>query len=321
ALFLQSSLLMAQTVKNDDYGKVIGQLIDPETGKPVNEVFYVCIFNWNYRESDYYRRKSCEYQTDKNGTVTFNFHPGHYGILFGPDSLNSKYAPTPHPFRKSLPEEYREQVSCSIIIERGKITRFVKKAILGGTIKVNLVDLEGNPVDFSTAFAGQKIDFRGEFNNRRINPAPNFRLKSGQLIQHRFFPDSAWELGLRLNGTGFGDIEIKDIVVRAGQVTEVNVPIDIADNTGVEGTIIDAQGHAAKNADMSFFPKDESQKGYYKCYTDANGHYRLIGIPEGFYRLKVFDGYEFYLYEQNVIIEMKWGILLSKDITLPPSTR
>ncbi|MCP4156703.1 MAG: carboxypeptidase regulatory-like domain-containing protein, partial [bacterium] len=277
ALFLQSSLLMAQTVKNDDYGKVIGQLIDPETGKPVNEVFRVCIFDWNYREPGYDSRKSCDYRTDRNGNITFEFSPGHYGLLFWPVSLDSKYAPSPHPFKESLPEEYRQQTSCSIIVERGKITRFVKKAIIGGSIKVNMVDLEGNPVNFSTAFAGQKIDFWGAFNNKRVNPGPSFRLKSGQLIQHRLFPDSTWELELRLNGTGYGEIEIKDIVVRAGQVTEVNVPIDIDDKTGVEGTIVDAQGNPAKNARIYFYPKDKSKTGSYKCFSDANGHYRITG--------------------------------------------
>ncbi|MCP4154137.1 MAG: carboxypeptidase regulatory-like domain-containing protein, partial [bacterium] len=174
---------------------------------------------------------------------------------------------------------------------------------------------------FSTAFAGQKIDFWGAFNNKRVNPGPNFRLKSGQLIQHRLFPDSTWELELRLNGTGYGKIEIKDIVVKAGQVTEVNVPIDIDDKTGVEGTIVDAQGNPAKYVEICFFHKDKTKKGSYECFADANGYFRITGIPEGFYKINVYDDGKVYYYKKNLIIEINRHILLHKDIALYPSKR
>jgi hypothetical protein len=255
-------------LNRDSFGKVIGQIIDPETGKPVNEKFRVCLFNWNNREGDYERYKDCRFFTDENGYITFDAPPATYGLLFYPQEPDSKYSSTPHPFYEKMPEEYKEMFSCVIKVETGKITRFVRKAIIGGALKVTLVDLAGNPVDPAVAFPGRSITIKGEFKNYNLvpgSPSFYFRLKNGKFSQKGFFPDTSWELELEFFRIGYGVFKKKDIVIEANKVMEINVAIDPNDITGVEGKIVDELGNPQKKVRISFYQKDESIEGDFDC--------------------------------------------------------
>ena len=145
------------SINRDTFGKVIGQIIDPETGKPVNEKFRVCIFNWYRAEIDYDLRKDCSFYSDDKGHINLDLPPATYGFLFNPQKQDTKYAVMYHPFYYKMPQAYKEMFSCKIKVETGQITRFVKKAIIGGALKVTLVDLAGNPVDPAIAFPGRSV--------------------------------------------------------------------------------------------------------------------------------------------------------------------
>jgi hypothetical protein len=312
-------------LNRDNFGKVVGQIIDPETGKPVNEKFRVCLFNWNYREGDYERYKDCRFYTDKNGYITFDAPPATYGLLFYPQEPNSKYSSTSHPFYEKMPEEYKEMFSCVIEVETGKITRFVRKAIIGGGLKVTLVDLAGNPVDPVVAFPGRSVSTQGEIVNYNLvpgSPSLSLKLENGKFFKKGLFPDTSWELDLKFFGIGYGVFRKKDIVIKANEVTEINITIDPNDITGIEGKIIDELGNPQKKVRISFFQKDESIEGSFRCLTDSNGHFIMTGMPEGFYEVGIFDGHEYYFLFQNIItIEIKKNILLKRDFTIPTSEK
>ncbi|UCH96808.1 MAG: carboxypeptidase regulatory-like domain-containing protein [Candidatus Aminicenantes bacterium] len=309
-------------LNRDSFGKVIGQIIDPETGKPVNERFLVCIFNWHYREGDYERYKDCNFKTDEKGWITLNLPPATYGLLFYPQNPDSKYSGTYHPFYYKMPEEYKEIFSCVIKVETGQITRFVRKAIIGGALKVTLVDLAGNPVDPAVAFPGRSVATEGGIDNYNLSPGSaslSLTLENGKFFRKNLFPDTSWEMDLRFYGIGYGVFRKKDIVIKANEVTEINITIDPNDITGVEGKIIDELGIPQKKVRISFFPKDESIEGDFDYYTDSTGHYIMTGMPEGFYEVEIFDGHEYYFTFQNIIIEIKKNILLKRDFTIPTS--
>ncbi len=309
-------------LNRDNFGKVIGQIIDPETNKPVNEKFRVCIYNWYYREDDYERRKDCDFLTDEKGRITMDLPPATFGLLFYPEDMESKYSGTYHPFYEKMPAEYKDMFSCVIKVETGKITRFVRKAIIGGALKVTLVDLTGNPVDPAVAFPGRSISIWGGIDNYILSPGSaslDLTLENGKFFRRGLFPDSSWELDLRFFGIGYGVFEKKDIVIKANEVTEINVPIDPNDITGVEGNIVDELGNPQKKVRINFYQKDESIEGSFRCFTDSNGHFMMTGMPEGFYKVVVFDGHEFHLSFQNIIIEIKKNILLKKNFTIPTS--
>jgi hypothetical protein len=311
-----------ETGNKDNYGKVIGQIIDPETEKPVNEEFGVCFFNWNYKEYNYRYKKDCTFSTDEKGYIATDVPPGTYGLLFYSKEANSKYSDFFHPFYEKMPEKYKEMFSCPIKVEKGKITKFVKKAIVGGTIKITLVDLTGNPVDPDVAFPGRLINIDGYFENYILAPGShhfNFRLKGGQVTKTGFFPDTSWEMELEFHGIGYGKITKKNIVIKANEVTEITVAIDLNNITGVEGKIMDELGNPIKNVRINFYQKDQSIEGDFECFADSNGHFHITGMPEGFYKIEIFDGHKYYLTFQNVIIEIKKNILLHKDFILPIS--
>jgi hypothetical protein len=307
----------------DSFGKVIGQIIDPETEKPVNEKFRICIFNWYYREFDHERYKDCNFYTDEKGCITMDLPPATYGLLFYPKNPDSKYTGAYHPFYYKMPEEYKEIFSCVIKVETGKITRFVRKAIIGGDLKVNLVDLSGNPVDPAVAFPGRSVTIWGEFQSYNLTPgSPSYHieLENGKFSQKGIFPDTSWELFLRFYGIGYGVFRKKDIVIKPKEVTEINVAIDPNDITGVEGKVFDELGNPQKKVRISFFQKDESVEGDFDYYTDDNGHFIMTGMPEGFYEVGIFDGHEYHYYFQDIItIEIKKNLLLKRDFTIPAS--
>lgn len=309
-------------LNRDSFGKVIGQIIDPETGKPVNEKFRVCIYNWYYREGDYERYKDCRFYTDENGYINFDAPPGTYGLLFYPQNPDSKYVDSSHPFYEKMPDAYKKMFRCVIKVETGKITRFVSKAIIGGALKVTLVDLAGNPVDPAVAFPGRKFSIWGEFKNYNLEPgSPTYHveLENGKFFRKGLFPDNSWELDLKFTGIGYGVFHQENIVIKANEIAKINVVIDTNDITGVEGKIIDELGNPQKKVEICFFQKDESIEGSFSCFTDSNGHFMMTGMPEGFYKVEIFDGHEYYFTFQDIVIEIKKNILLKKDFTITTS--
>ena len=308
-------------INRDTFGKVIGQIIDPETGKPVNIKFRICIFDWYDSESPYGGRTDCNFYSDDKGHVNIDLPPATYGFLFHPQERNSKYSGTYNPLYKKMPPEYKEMCSCVIKVETGQITRFVKKAIIGGALKVTLVDLAGNPVDPAVAFPGRSVSTQGDIVNNNLvpgSPSIALTLENGRFFRNGLFPDSSWEVDLRFFGIGYGVFKKKDIVIKANEVTEINVPIDPNDITGIEGKIVDELGNPQK-VRINFFQKDRSIKGDFEYHTDSNGHYIMTGMPEGFYEVVVYDGHEFHFFFQNIIVEIKKNILLERDFTISTS--
>ena len=309
-------------LNRDNFGKVIGQIIDPETNKPVNEKFRVCIYNWYYREGDYERYKDCNFFTDEKGWITMDLPPVTYGLLFYSQEPNSKYSCTYNPIYEKMPEEYKEMFSCVIKVETGKITRFVSKAIIGGALKVTLVDLAGNPVDPAVAFPGRSVSTLGYILNYNLvpgSPSRSLKLENGKFFKKGFFPDNSWEVHLIFFGIGYGVFEKKDIVIKANEVTEITFAIDPNDITGVEGKIVDELGNPQKKVRISFFQKDESIEGDFSCFTDSNGHFMMTGMHEGFYKVEIFDGHEYYFTFQDIVIEINKNILLKKDFIITTS--
>jgi hypothetical protein len=312
-------------LNRDNFGKVIGQIIDPETNKPVNEKFRVCIYNWYYREDDYEYRKDCNFYTNEKGRITMDLPPATFGLLFYSQERNSKYSCTYHPFYEKMPAEYKDMFSCVIKVETGKITRFVSKAIIGGALKVTLVDLAGNTIDPAVAFPGRSVTTQGEIVNHNLvpgSPTRSLKLENGKFFKKGFFPDNSWEVDLRFYGIGYGVFKKKDIVIKANEVTEINVAIDPNDITGVEGQILDEMGNPKKKVEICFFPKDESIEGSFSCFTNSNGHFMMTGMPDGLYEVGIFDGHEFHFFYQDIIIiEIKKNILLNRDFTIPTSEK
>jgi hypothetical protein len=271
-------------VESDDYGKVIGQIVDPETGEPVKEPFYIYIYdsdiNSKYPDNLYQWGD----ETDDRGKFELELVPYTFYLQFNPVSSTSKYSQTKNPF--CVEEKDRDVIK----IEAGKITYFKKKAALGGVLKIYTADMNNirfNPQEkFNQKFTiRSKISKIGEGICQWVDNGRD-TLGDGELLVYRLF-DGNYRIYIEFEGLGFTNSIKDNILVEPGKITEVIINLDLTDITGIEGFITDANGAPVENSYILFSAIDELP-GYtigFTAISNKDGYYRLTGMPEGNYHL------------------------------------
>lgn len=304
---ISSHMLMAVSQESgDNYGKVIGQIVDQETGEPVNEVFRVIFYD---SKSDGF---VIDYEkTDANGRFSLELIPNIYYISIFPMSENSKYCILPSPFK--LNEEKRHKVK----IEKGKITQIQLKALIGGGIKIYTADLSNVKFNPQEKF-DQKFDITAFVKSPiLIGNAGKDDLNDGELTVGRLY-QGIYSVEVKFEGLGFSTIRKDNILVEKGKVTDVLINIDLSDNTGIEGIVTDANGMALGGVSVTFTHKDLKAKADYEAITNESGYYILKGILDG-------DYYMSYHYNKKVgiisfiqkgVVEIKKNVLKRLDIQI-----
>ncbi len=238
----------------NDYGIVAGQILDPETGKPVSERFFIR-FNYVLYKGEYptefnaitippaYPIPDVRFSnlpgkigysliTDSKGYFKRKFAPGTYGIIIAPENIESlRYCTELDPMDPRMPNQDKLSLTFIIKVERGKITRFNKKAILGGRIKVNLVDKYGNIINHNTYFKpGTVIDIDCYKPNlsekRKFSFIDNTDRMSPSLLP------GIYKVELRLRGPikGFKKYISENVLVKKMETTDINIVIDPIDS-------------------------------------------------------------------------------------------
>ena len=77
----------------DDYGKLVGWVVDPISGNPVNEVFELEFYKCDTNELMGSWLK--EAKTDNRGHFSIKLSPYKYCLHFSPESKKSKYCMGP----------------------------------------------------------------------------------------------------------------------------------------------------------------------------------------------------------------------------------
>jgi len=261
----------------DNYGFLRGKIIDEDTGKPVNEKFFVSINNLNYTFLSHFGT-----ETDVNGFFKCKWYPGTYLLYFFPRSHISKYCWDKNPRR--FPGERN-----IVKIEKGKITEIIKKATLAGRLKLLMISKEGDRINPKIIF-GEKIDcgvrivgdslidnISGEF----FTEGDDFN--DGEILVHSLCPD-IYNVKVIFDGMGIPSISLEGIVIKKNSTTEVEVKIDLDDPTGVEGVIYYESGESIDNVEVGIGgPIENSDSISASVYTDQNGYYKIIGLKEGTY--------------------------------------
>jgi len=266
-----------QYIEEDNYGKVIIQLVNPVTEEPVTESFLVFIYdstNENF-PVNLYRRE----QTNNQGKLELEMIPYTYYLQFFPEDLNSRYRQTPYPFCIKENERY------TIKVETGKITYFKVKAGIGGILKVYLADMNNVRFNPQEKFS-QKFEIKSIVSGEICETIDDGRdsLDDGELIVYRLFTGE-YCIDIEFDGLGFERVIKKDIWVEEGKTTDVVINLDLNDSTGVEGFLTDAAGVPVYNSDICFGAIDvipEDTIGFC-AYTNKKGYYILKGMPEGKY--------------------------------------
>lgn len=295
----------------DNYGKVVGRIVDEDTGEPVKEAFQLA-FLYSDRDDYGFNIEAKEKTTDR-GTFEIKLRPHVYSIQFCPLAENSKYCIFPYPF--NLEEKERVLVK----VEKGKITVLQIDAPRGGTIKIYTVDQNNVKVDPSMIF-NQKFKVQVDIHNpvyRGVNEGKD-NLNDGEFIVKRLYPGN-YSLEVRFEGLGFPKVKKENITVEKGKVTEVLVNIDLNDNTGIEGILTDVNGVALATAYVGFVHKDiKGSGGHFRAYADKSGYYHLKGMPAGYYYATFFYESEKKLHSvYDEILEIKKNVMLRADKQYP----
>jgi protocatechuate 3,4-dioxygenase beta subunit len=114
---------------------------------------------------------------------------------------------------------------------------------------------------------------------------------------------------------GFGIIQGGTALVESRKTMEYKFVINIDENTGIQGYITDKNGGPLASAGVILFKyiKDQGIASCGDAITNENGYYKIVGIKEGIYSLRVEkdDECEFHsiiitknqILDKNLIIE------------------
>jgi hypothetical protein len=264
-----------EQLDEDSLGKIVIQVVDITTGKPVNEVFTVNFFN----SLEPNNNSSLEWfeKTNDKGHLVTKLKPGMYYMQFLPESSLSNYELEPSPI---LSDENMQIVT----VESHKITEVLKKANYGGKLKIVLVDPEGrkiNPdVDFFTnAGVRASLYSKGvlgllQNEHKSVSSLTGVKndLSDGEALVGRLYPGT-YNIKVGFGFLGIKGQEIKGIQIFRNQTTTCEVVINIDTSTGIEGYIKDQNGTPL--FDLRVKINDA------KTRTDKNGYYRILGMDEG----------------------------------------
>jgi hypothetical protein len=293
-------------VEADDHGKVIGQIVAPETGEPVKEPFFINIF---FSKDDKYPANLYRFfnETDNRGRIELELPPYIYYLQFYPLSSKSKYCMTPYPY--SVEEKERDVIK----VEPGKITYFKKKAIIGGILKLYIADMNNNRFNPQEKFT-QKFNITSYITTDFYigDVGESGALNDGEQIVYGLY-EAIYRIDIEFEGLGFKDFKKDNILVEKGKTTEVIINLDLSDITGIEGVVTDAASVPVEEADISFagigISNDDTIR--YKAFTNNDGYYKLTGMPEG----KYFIIY-YYSTQKGRLISNEYGYLVIKKNVL-----
>ena len=291
----------------DECGKIVGWIIDSESNKPVKEEFAVTIFPYfgitDKLPGDIYALKT------RTGHFSIGVKTGRYFITFTPYSEGTKYAEYCNPY-------YFKQDQM-IEVEKGKITEIRKKVSEGGYLKVIIVNTNYQRVNFRDYFENGSVRVWLDNDDKGYRESYTFmkeelvagektimNLVPGTYSIQSYFPES----GYGVSKEDFIDIESK-------KISEYMVVIDSSDDTGIHGFVKDINGVPLKGVEILICQDIENYgiKGFADTISNDSGYYRIIGIEEGIYMLRVeCDFKDFYLYN----IKITGNQLLSKDIII-----
>ena len=323
---ISSHVLMAvpqedEEWKNDDFGTVIGYIVDADNGERVKEYFYVQLL-----PTDEINEK-VDWWTDKNGRFSKKVQPGIY-VLFCYPCLASEYSIDPD--YRNFPEIRQE-----IKVEKGKITQFYKKAYRAGKLKIVIVDPTGskiNPKNYlNDVNIGIDLDrILPDGRIRGIWGSPSSRLghlSEGEYTMAQLYPGIYnMEVDFLFSYLGYPTKRFENIYIEKNEVTEIKVALDLADKTGVYGKVVDLNGNPVEEVSVGVYELDERKDFRLSAgtLTDSNGDFKIIGLREGLYEIsfsKMFKpSYISYpMTSETIIIEKNKLIEKKKQIKTPPA--
>jgi hypothetical protein len=268
---------------SDNYGIANVWIIDKVTGLPIDEKYLIAFIPQDSKTPDivpYYLRA----ETGSNSYKSFvskKLPPGRYYLQFESQAKNSKYCMEPPPYSEFGAKGNRYTVE----IEKGQITKVIKRVEKGGSLKIILVDPSGNQIPFDllkcdVSFYLDSEVFRFPKSNKRLT---DDNLMDGESVIKDILYPTAYCFKIGFGSCGLGTIRKDNIKIEKGKTTEVILTINLNDTTGITGHLFDKNKIPIKGAKVGV--NSGKIRGSY--ITDSNGFYKIVGLESGTYFLRV----------------------------------
>ncbi len=280
----------------DDYGKIIGQFIDPATGKPINEVFHVVISETNPENIVYPLMYKIE--TDENGRFSVEAVARDYYIRFSPTEYESKYACEPY-------VDYKKRIIAKVIsVQKCKVTRVFLKPRYGGRLHFKLVDQDGQLINVPDVFSSKnlflEVKSEGEFQCPGIN-IPGDKLFDAETFYGCLLPGK-YLAPFSTRAGGIGSETVSGIEVAAGKTTIVPIEFDLT--TGISGNVI--YNNSTPPTRVWIHARLQASNDSVDVLSKKDGSFRFFNLEEGVYKLDyltVIDGKEISGEQKGLIIK------------------
>ena len=326
-LFSQSFVRISPDCEKAYCGKVVGTIIDAETGEEVKGDFWISFCECEKKDpvSIFWGGGSSDYANyaiiiENGGKFSVNIPEGRYCLWFSPIlNKGSKYAADPLP--GFSPENSQE-----IIVSRAKVTTIRKFVKPGGTLKITLTDAAGNKINPMEIFT-QRFHIRVNvfsdsafFIPAQAELSDRDELDDGEMIVYSL-PPGAYNMNVEFDKLGYGNQEFENIIIERKKMTEVKVLVDLNSTTGVEGKITDQFNNPLKDFYVTATCNDCEKQLFFSrsaCNkTDINGRYKIIGLKEKLYSIDIegeFNGVSIEKAIENIPIRNQH--ILKKDFVI-----
>ncbi len=285
--FITDRVFNPPKCKTGNCGKLIVQILDPVTKKPVNENFEIFVAKCSKK---YFSPQSADYDyiSDNKGKFEFKIDAGKWCLAFIPCSEESKYAG--EPFR--IPKDKGIVVN----IKKGMITKYFYAAKLGGDIKVLFVNEKGKRIKLKDFFQTDEHDdicfsisndnFTNERSGATLCFGPEDFDSDKKLSNYVFFnlPKGNYDCIMDFSRMKYGNYVsqyMENVKVKGGETTIVKV--ELSKRTGVKGKVYDKNGKPVKGVKIWIENKYYEKEGsgfiiMARIYTDENGYYEIYGL-------------------------------------------
>ena len=319
----QSRLDKLPECDKDNCGKVVGRIIDAETGENVEIEFYIAFCDCDIKDNlKIFNGDHIKYLItgDSNGKFSVKIPEGRYCLQFYPRTNRAKYAVDPTP---SLNPKHTQMIT----VLKGRIATVRKLAMRGGSLKITLVDSNNDRINPLVLF-NPRIDIQAKLSSEKISPAlfgvedesdPN-GLNDGEIIINNLFPGQ-YDLSIEFENMGYGSQRFKNIEIERNKTKEINATININDKTGIEGRIVDQYNNPLRNIYINAKYVNDEELPFFSdfgdIYTDISGRYKIIGLKEQIYNLYIYGEINGTEVEKKIEgIHIKNDTILKRDIVI-----
>ncbi len=292
----------------DRYGKIVIQILDPESEKPVEEVFNLVFLDMD--SPNMKRPIRYEEKTDDKGYFSAEIHEGDYYLeSYHDGGMRYSVEPTSYYVKK----DYNNYFS----ITRGKLTKIWKKASIGGNLEVILVEPNGQKLDVENLLGESKfsVTIKHTWSYYALvgESERNFSPERCSFL-FRNIPNGEYKIQFGTPANIEGN-EFKGIKVEKGKTTEYRYVVDV--ETGIEGIVVNSDGVPMKSVEIELRGKNGATD-YASDYTNEAGYFKILGLKKGLYKwnyaLYDKDTEKFYG-EKMGTIQISSGNILVKNIT------